>query len=112
MSNLAEILNNSTFIDILNIAGKVGKDMNIGTYVVGGYIRDAILNKELKDIDIMVEKNVFEFSKILAKELNVETIVKFEKFNTARIPYNLCEIEIANARSESYSTNSRKPKNS
>ena len=111
MSNLSEILNNSTFIDILNIAGKVGKDMNIGTYVVGGYIRDAILNKELKDIDIMVEKNVFEFSETLAKELNVETIVKFEKFNTAKIPYNLCEIEIANARSESYNTNSRKPEN-
>ena len=109
MSNISEILNKSKFIDILNIAGAIGKDMNINTYVVGGYIRDAILNRDLKDIDIMVENNVFEFSEKLAKRLKVKTIVKFEKFNTARIPYNECEIEIANARSESYESNSRKP---
>tara|TARA_B100000700_G_scaffold326462_1_gene438063 strand:- start:86 stop:1498 length:1413 start_codon:yes stop_codon:yes gene_type:complete len=109
MSNISEILNKSKFIDILNIAGAIGKDMNINTYVVGGYIRDAILNRDLKDIDIMVENNVFEFSEKLAKKLKVKTIVKFEKFNTARIPYNECEIEIANARSESYESNSRKP---
>ena len=109
MSNISEILNKSKFIDILNIAGAIGKDMNINTYVVGGYIRDAILNRDLKDIDIMVENNVFEFSEKLAKRLKVKTIVKFEKFNTARIPYNECEIEIANARSESYESSSRKP---
>ena len=111
MSNLSEILNNSKHIDILNIAGKVGKEMGIKTYVVGGYIRDAILNRELKDIDIMVEDNVFEFSSKLAKELKVKTIIKFEKFNTAKIPFQECEIEVANARSESYNKQSRKPKN-
>ena len=111
MSNLSEILNNSKYIDILNVAGKVGKDMGIKTYVVGGYIRDAILNRELKDIDIMVENNVFEFSSKLAKELKVKTIIKFEKFNTAKIPFQECEIEVANARSESYKKQSRKPKN-
>ena len=78
MPNLSEILNNSKFINILNTAGRVGKNLNINTYVVGGYIRDAILNRELKDIDIMVEKDVFKFSEELAKELKVETIVKFE----------------------------------
>ena len=46
MSNISEILNKSKFIDILNIAGAIGKDMNINTYVVGGYIRDALLNRE------------------------------------------------------------------
>ena len=101
MSNLSEILNNSKFIDILNIAGRVGKDMGISTYIVGGYIRDAILNRELTDIDIMVEKDVFKFSEKLAKKLKVSTVVKFKKFNTAKIPFDMCEIEIANSRSES-----------
>ena len=109
MSNIAEILNKSNFIDILNIAGAIGKNMNVSTYVVGGYIRDALLDRKLKDIDIMVEHNVFEFSEKLAEKLKVKTIVKFEKFNTARIPYDKCEIEIANARSESYEKDSRKP---
>ena len=68
MSNIAEILNKSNFIDILNIAGAIGKNMNVSTYVVGGYIRDALLDRDLKDIDIMVENNVFEFSEKLAEK--------------------------------------------
>ena len=111
MSNLSEILNYSKFVDILKIAGEVGRDMGVSTYVVGGYIRDAILNRELKDIDIMVENNVFEFSDMLAKKLKVNSVIKFEKFNTAKIPFKSCEIEIANARSESYNKQSRKPDN-
>ena len=110
MSNIAEILNNSKFANILKIAGEIGKEMQINTYVVGGYVRDSILNRKLKDVDIMVDSHVFDFSAKLADKLNVKTIVKFEKFSTAKIPYKLCEIEIANSRSESYDPNSRKPK--
>jgi len=109
MSNIIEILNNSKFADILKIAGEIGKNMQINTYVVGGYVRDAILSRELKDIDIMVENHVFDFSRKLADKLGVKTVVEFEKFNTAKIPFKECEIEVANARSETYNSNSRKP---
>ena len=109
MSNISEILNNSAHIDILKIAGELGKDMNIKTYIVGGYLRDAILGRKLKDIDIMVENEVFGFSKKLSKKLGVNKIVEFKKFYTVRIPYKECEIEVANARSETYHSKSRKP---
>ena len=36
MSNISEILTNSTHIDILKIAGELGKEMNNKTYIVGG----------------------------------------------------------------------------
>jgi len=109
MSNISEILINSEHIETLKIAGQIGDDMNIRTFIVGGYLRDAILGKELKDIDIMVESNVFEFSRNLSKALKVNKTVEFKKFHTARIPYKICEIEVANSRSETYDRNSRKP---
>ena len=109
MSNISEILINSEHINILKIAGQLGKDMDIKTFIVGGYLRDAILERNLKDIDIMVENNVFEFSRKLSKKLGVNKTVEFKKFHTVKIPYRQCEIEIANSRAETYDTNSRKP---
>ena len=109
MIKLSEIVKNKDHHKIFEIASKLGEKMNIPVYLVGGYIRDAFLNKERVDIDIMVGNNVFEFSKALSKDLNVNTTVNFEKFQTSRIPYDGCEIEIANARKEIYDMNSRKP---
>ena len=111
MTSIINILKNSNHSDIFKKAGEIGCSMDTPVYLVGGYIRDVILQRDRTDIDIMVEKDVFKFSKELAKKLNVNTTVDFEKFSTSRIPYNLCEIEIANAREESYNPNSRKPIN-
>ncbi len=77
---------------ILSAASAIGEQLNIPVYLVGGYIRDAFLNKNRVDIDIMVGNNVFEFSKILSKKLNINTTVNFEKFQTSRIPYKNCDI--------------------
>jgi len=110
MSNISEILLKSEHCKILKIAGEVGDSLNINTYLVGGYVRDIILGNKLKDIDIMVEDKVFEYSKKLSKKLNVNKTVEFEKFLTVKIPYSDCEIEVANARQETYDKGSRKPK--
>ena len=109
MSNISEILIKTEHIDTLRVAGEVGDELKIKTFIVGGYLRDAILGKKLKDIDIMVENNVFEFSQKLSKRLGVNKIVEFEKFHTVKIPYKKCEIEVANSRSETYDKTSRKP---
>ena len=110
MSNISEILLKSEHCKILKIAGEIGDALNINTYLVGGYVRDIILGNNLKDIDIMVEDRVFEYSKKLSKKLNVNKTVEFEKFLTVKIPYSVCEIEVANARQETYDKDSRKPK--
>ena len=110
MSNISEILLKSEHCKILKIAGEVGDALNVNTYLVGGYVRDIILGNKLKDIDIMVEDKVFEYSKKLSKKLNVNKTVEFEKFLTVKIPYSVCEIEVANARQETYDKDSRKPK--
>ena len=82
MSAISELLINNKHNKIFQTAGKIAEKMNISIYLVGGYIRDLILNKKLSDIDIMVSDKVFEFSKLLSKELNVSTTVNFEDFLT------------------------------
>ena len=50
MTSIATILNsNSEHAKILDLAGNIGKEMNMPTYVVGGYIRDLLINKKTND---------------------------------------------------------------
>ena len=116
MSNIINLLNTSkTDLKIFESAGKVASRLNSKAYLVGGYIRDKLLNSNLKekisskDIDITVCGDVTKYSEELAKELNIETIVPFEQFKTVRLIKDELEIEIAETRKESYYTNSRKP---
>jgi len=94
---------------IFKYAQKAGAELDTPVYIVGGYIRDLILNRPLQDIDLMVENKSKEFSELLAKYLKVNKVIKFEKFHTYRIPFKVCEIEVAHTRKEEYTENSRKP---
>ena len=111
MSNIEHLINKNKHLKVLEMAGEIGDAMHISTYLVGGYVRDLLLGKDLVDIDIMVDKESFEFSKNLSNKLNVHKTIDFEKFLTSRIPYKECEIEISNARKEEYKQDSRKPIN-
>ena len=111
MSNITSLLENNTeHYDLFITAGKVAKEQNLSCYLVGGYVRDILLNRQSTDIDIMVEGDALSYAKILGKKIGVPKIVQFEEFGTARIPYDKFEIEVSSARSESYTKNSRNPK--
>ena len=109
MTNIKEILKNNKNIKILEKAGSLGDKLSISTYLVGGYVRDILLGRDTKDIDIMVNKDSLFYAKELSKKLNINKTVEFKKFLTARIPNKDFEIEIANAREESYNEESRNP---
>ena len=113
MSSISSLLkNNSNHYDVLLKAGEVAEQQNITCYLVGGYVRDMLLHRdisELTDIDIMVEGDSIKFAKELANQLNVKNIVEYSEFKTALIPYEKFEIEVASSRSETYSSDSRKP---
>ena len=111
MSNITSLLkNNSQHYDLFITAGKVAKEQNLSCYLVGGYVRDILLNRKSTDIDIMVEGDALAYAKILGRKIGVPKIVEFEEFGTARIPYDKFEIEVSSARSESYTKDSRNPK--
>jgi len=78
-------------------------------YVVGGYVRDALMQRSLTDIDLMVVGDGIAFARELAPALKGGKIVPFEQFGTAQIPLNNSIVEVASARSEAYSSDSRKP---
>jgi len=78
-------------------------------FVIGGYVRDLLLERSSKDIDIVVIGSGINFAKKLAKELNIKQVSYFKNFGTAMFKYKGWEIEFVGARKESYQRNSRKP---
>lgn len=99
-------LDNSLF----SLIGKTADDLNIRAWVVGGFVRDSILKRENKDIDIVVVGNGVEFAQAVAKELNNDcSLSVFKNFGTAQIKFDDWIIEFIGARKESYRRNSRKP---
>ena len=93
------------------IISELSREIQIDAYLVGGCVRDLMLNpsKDAIDVDIMVEGDGIAFAKILAQKINVPKIVPFKKFATAKIPYKEFEIEVASARLEKYDKSSRSP---
>lgn len=83
---------------------------NVETYVVGGYVRDLIMKKPSKDIDIVCVGNGIELAKKVAKRLPGKPPVNiFKTFGTAQIKSGDTELEFVGARRESYNHDSRKP---
>ena len=79
-------------------------------YVIGGYVRDLLLERPSKDIDIVVVGNGIEFASAVAEKLNHTKDAKFYgQFGTAMIKYKDMVIEFVGARKESYQHLSRKP---
>ena len=88
----------------------VSKSLGVKVYVVGGYVRDIILNRTSKDIDIVVVGDGLKIAAEVAKALGNKTEAKFYgQFGTAMISYKGFAVEFVGARKESYKLYSRKP---
>ena len=112
MTLIKDIINqNKRLAKISKNVSDLSTESNIKSYLVGGCVRDLMLNPSADsiDIDIMVEGDGISFAKLLAKKMNVPKVVPFPKFATAKIPYHEYEIEVASARLESYDKSSRNP---
>ncbi|RCL90407.1 HD domain-containing protein [bacterium] len=111
MSNITDLINKQPdVLFILQQIGKIADEANKKVYGVGGVVRDLILDREIKEVDLMVIGDGIEFAKKVADKIGVSKIVPFHKFSTAHIPNKPIAIEIAAARQETYSSESRKPK--
>ena len=96
---------NISIIDTISIEAELsGKEV----YLVGGFVRDLILNRRNKDIDVMVVGNGIDFAKLISKKLNKKLQI-FKNFGTAMLKTDNYDIEFVGARKESYSKDSRNP---
>jgi poly(A) polymerase len=83
-------------------------EQNVHAYAIGGFVRDLLLKRPSKDIDIAVIGNGILFAESVAKKLKVKLAV-FKNFGTAMLKYQDAEVEFVGARKESYRSDSRKP---
>ncbi|UCD39366.1 MAG: HD domain-containing protein [Fidelibacterota bacterium] len=90
-------------------ASELGREKELGLYLVGGYVRDLFLGRENQDIDLVVEGDGIAFAEALGSSLGVNRVVPFPEFGTALVPLEGIQVEVATARTESYDPDSRKP---
>ena len=112
MANIKDLLKTPQYESvksILDIAGSLGEHEGKEIYVVGGFVRDLLMGKSINDIDIMTVGEGIPFAERLSNKLGRKKVVPFEKFGTALIPGGEIQIEVATARKENYSNDSRKP---
>jgi putative nucleotidyltransferase with HDIG domain len=107
------MLKRAKYIDIhdevLKRVGAIADREGTIAYVVGGYVRDFMLGKEVKDTDIVVIGSGIEFAKKVARDFGRMNLVIFENFGTAMLPLEDRKLEFVGARKESYRKDSRKP---
>lgn len=96
---------------IFKIITKSAYELDIDSYVIGGFVRDFILNRgDAKDIDVVAIGNGIKLANQVAKNLpNKPKVQVFKTFGTAMLRYEDMEIEFVGARKESYSKDSRNP---
>lgn len=105
-------MKNCLYNPIFDTISDVADAMNIKAYVVGGFVRDCIMerSKIKQDIDIVVLGDGIAVAKKVAERINPKIKVSvFKTFGTAMFRHRGIDIEFVGARKESYSLNSRNP---
>lgn len=95
---------------IFSIISEEADQLQQPCFVIGGFVRDLILRRNSKDIDVVTLGSGIELAKRVAKRLGPKTPVSvFKNFGTAMIKSADWEVEFVGARKESYTHDSRKP---
>lgn len=102
---MKEYLKSNIFRVISDVADIEGVD----AFVIGGFVRDILLNRPSKDIDIVVVGSGVDFASKVAQRLRARKVTYFKNFGTAQLKHNEWDIEFVGARKESYRLDSRKP---
>ena len=115
---------------ILELVGEEADKLGIECYVVGGWVRDLMLHRDSKDIDVVVVQPASSHQPLMADTtapaeaprwgiLLAETVAKrlgkgahlsvFKTYGTAQVKKGDTEVEFVGARKESYRHDSRNP---
>lgn len=107
MKSGLEIIENSIF----RVIGEAADFLDLETYVVGGFVRDSLLGRECKDIDIVCLGSGIGLAEEVAKRFNLseQSVSIFKNFGTAMLKVDDWDLEFVGARKESYQRDSRKP---
>lgn len=93
---------------IFHIISLTAKEKGVRAFVIGGYVRDCLLGRPSKDIDVVVEGSGIDLALAVGEKVH-STVSVFKNFGTAMLRYKGAEVEFVGARKESYSHDSRNP---
>src|SRR5688572_30677963 len=91
---------------VFKVCSQICQENNWEAYVVGGFVRDLLLERPSKDIDIVVVGNGMDLAQLTAEKLRVKKVSLFKNFGTAHFRYKDLDVEFVGARKESYSRDS------
>ncbi|NGY38339.1 HD domain-containing protein [Flavobacterium sp. XN-5] len=105
--NYKEALHNKIF----QVISQASQELNVDSYVIGGFVRDLILNRDFKkDIDIVAVGSGIELALKVSKLLPAKPKVQvFKTYGTAMLRFEDTDVEFVGARKESYHFESRNP---
>jgi len=97
--------------EIFNYITKASSSLGLESYVVGGFVRDILLERNhKKDIDVVTVGSGIDLALKVSELLpNQPKVQVFKNFGTAMLRFNDLDIEFVGARKESYNRESRKP---
>jgi len=97
-------------LSLLQLVGTCADKLKLPCYLVGGFVRDKLLNRECKDLDFVCVGDGIELAHAIAETIQPKPLVSFFKnFGTAHIKLDGFDLEFVGARKESYASHSRKP---
>jgi poly(A) polymerase len=89
---------------------KAARQLNVPAYLIGGFVRDKIIGRPTKDMDIVCIGDGTQLAKAVAESYPKPPVVHvFKTFGTAQFKIDDLEIEFVGARKESYRSESRNP---
>jgi len=103
--NFKEVIDTNPLFDTI---AQCAQNIGVEAYVIGGFVRDLILKRPSKDIDIVCVGKGIALAEAVSLALNVHVNV-FKNFGTAQLVAGEWEVEFVGARRESYQRDSRKP---
>tara|TARA_R110000787_G_scaffold41071_16_gene101657 strand:+ start:9155 stop:10576 length:1422 start_codon:yes stop_codon:yes gene_type:complete len=106
-SNYIKALANPLFKTV----SKASSLLNVDSYVIGGYVRDYIMERgDAKDIDIVAIGSGIDLAQKVSSLLpGKPTVSVFKNYGTAMLKADQIELEFVGARKESYKEDSRNP---
>lgn len=94
---------------VLGVVAKAAAALHTPAYLIGGSVRDLLLERPSKDLDIVCTGSGIALAEAVAARLPGASLAVFQNFGTAQVKTHGLELEFVGARRESYRHDSRKP---
>lgn len=103
--NFAEQINKTLSPEVRELIRKVSRIAKLRgqkLYLVGGIVRDLMLDKTSSDLDFSLESDALSLARSVGDKMR-QRVVTYAQFGTATIKFNDIQLDIATARTETYS---------